>query len=163
MSEESERVGFALRGDQGKVRFEVLGYEFPNPDGDPYSEWFEGVFSAEVGPWSGSFRGTMLAEDLRRLLEDFEKALWRPEFEVSFDPVEPHLVFKVEGRARGRGTAEGGTPDWVEVEGRLDHEPILGTELRFVLESDRKRLAETAKGIRQVLARFPNRSGKTPP
>lgn len=160
MNEERRRVGFALSGDGGTVRFEVVGYEFPNPDGDPYSEWFEGVFSAEIGPWSGSFRGTMLAGDLRRLSENLEAALWRPEFEVSFDPVEPHLVFKLEGRVQGRGTAECEAPDRVEIEGRLDHEPILGTELCFVLDSNRGQLAETAREIREVLARFPDRTAE---
>lgn len=156
MNGDSVRVGFALCGDGGTVRFEVTGYESPAPEGGPHSEWFQGVFSAAVGPWSGSFGGTMLLDDLRRLSDDLEAALWQPEFEVSFDPVEPHLIFRIAGHTRGTG--EEATPDWAEIEGSLDHDPILGTDLRFVLETDRKRLAETARGIRETLARFPGRT-----
>ena len=43
------------------------------------------------------------------------------------------------------------------MEGRLDHEPILGTELRFAFVSDRTRLRNTACGLRHVLATFPDR------
>ena len=53
-------------------------------------------------------------------------------------------------------------PGKVEIDGRLDHEPILGTALCFVLESDRERLGETARGIREVLTRFPDRHPEAP-
>ena len=111
MNEEGMRAGFALHGDKGTVRFEVRGYEFPNPEEDPHSEWFDGVFSAEIGPWSGSFRGTVLASDLRRLAEELEGALAQPGFKASFDPIEPHLVFEIEDHAGKRGATEARCPE----------------------------------------------------
>ena len=57
--------------------------------------------------------------------------------------------------ASGTGQAHRG--GFVSVEGRLDHEPILGTELRFAFVSDRTRLRNTACGLRHVLATFPDR------
>ena len=48
----------------------------------------------------------------------------------------------------------------VSVEGRLDRRPVPGTELRFDFVPDRRRFENTARGLRHVLATFPDRVGR---
>jgi hypothetical protein len=151
-------VRFEFVGEEAIVGFESRGYEFPAVDSEmhwPDMDWLVGSFYAEIGPYKGSFEGTILAGELECLVEEIEQALEKPKFEVRFDPVEPHLVFTLESPAvvlKDELRSED-----VLVEGRLDYRPILGTELRFAFDTDRQRLGETARDIRNVLARFPTR------
>lgn len=162
---EEATASFSLMGEGSVVWFETRGYGLPEkPPRGP--DWLVGAFHAErVGPWGGSFEGMVLHDELERLLADVEGSLGLPEFEITFAPADPYLEFEarsfemgqpVAAPGPGRGEARG---DLVSVEGCLDHRPRLGTELRFGFVSDRSRLENTARGLRHVLATFPDRLG----
>ncbi len=110
-------------------------------------------------------RLTMLGWMLERLLADIKGSLGLPEFEFAFAPADPYLKFEARSFEVGHPATPPGTGrdaprgDLVSLEGRLDHRPIMGTELRFDFVSDRSRLQNTARGLRHVLATFPDRIG----
>ena len=161
---EEATASFSLMGEGAVVWFEARGYGLPEKPKD--LDWLVGAFRANVGPWTGSFEGTVLHDELERLLAGIEGSLGLPEFEIVFEPADPYLEFEaksfevgqpVAAPGPGRGAPRG---DLVSVEGRLDHQPRLGTELRFDFVSDRSRLENTARGLRHVLATFPDRVGR---
>ena len=110
--------------------------------------------------------GAVLHDELERLSTRIEVSLGLPEFEVAFAPADPYLEFETKSFQAGQPAAaprpgrEVPEEGLVSVEGRLNHEPILGTELRFAFVSDRTRLRNTARGLRHVLATFPDRVGR---
>ena len=163
---EAATASFSLMGEGAVVWFEARGYGIPQqPSRGP--DWLAGAFRANVGPWTGSFEGTVLHDELERLLADIEGSLGLPGFEIAFAPADPYLEFEVRSPGRGDRTpapeSAQETPhgeELVFVEGRLDHRPVLGTELCFDFVSDRRRLGNTARGLGHVLATFPDRVGR---
>ena len=162
---EEASASFSLMGEGAVVWFEARGYGIPEkPSRGP--DWLVGAFRASVGPWGGSFEGAVLHDELERLSTRIEVSLGLPEFEVAFAPADPYLEFETKSFQAGQPAAaprpgrEVPEEGLVSVEGRLNHEPILGTELRFAFVSDRTRLRNTARGLRHVLATFPDRVGR---
>lgn len=109
-----------------------------------------------------AFEGAMFQDELALLADGIEASMSQTGFKVVFQSSEPHLEFEARSpMLRGKvGVPREERRETVEVAGYLDHSPALGTGLRFSLESDRGRLGETARQIRALLARFPERGGQ---
>lgn len=110
--------------------------------------WVSVEVSVSAGAFSGRYRAAFLTEDFVRF-----QSLLQPLFETltgqaEFTTLEEQLTLKIAALSRGN----------IEVNGIALDQAGISNKLQFHLEIDQTCLAETLRGLNEIIASFPLRS-----
>jgi len=145
MSEIVQAVVFS--GTEGRLSFELFGYERPNASDEYDANWLNTRVFIEVGAFSGRFRASLTTYDFERLYAQLREAVERLSGRIEFESAEGDVSFSVEFSARGHAI----------VSGVLKPEGSEKDALTFKLETDQSSLSETVQQLGVVVRKLPVR------
>ena len=136
---------FELRGEGGIVAVEVLRYENPDSPDATDRNWLACQVTVDVPPFSGAFAVSLLADDLIDLGTALREFLDGSHEELSFEPFEQWISFRIAKRSRGHA----------EVTGTLRATVERRAELSFSIVSDQSYLSATLSSLEGLQHDFP--------
>jgi len=136
-----------IKGDNGSILIEVLGYENAAASNDSDSNWLTSTVTVVAGAFSGQLNGSLTTQNFAYFHRELGEILGSLKGKAVFEADEEWLHFEVE--MGSRGTAK--------VRGVAIANDGTGASLTFAFETDQTYLTQTKSALDSVVKSFPIR------
>lgn len=134
-----------IRGDEGHLKLEILGYENPHSMDVDDANWLNARLESQAGPFNGSFKLALTAFELDFLYQQLAKAAKSLSQGFDFTSMEGNFSLRLEFSKTGTATLQGVvTPRENE-----------GNALHFRFNSDPITLEATLRELGRLVEHFP--------
>ena len=136
-----------IKGDNGYVSIDVLGYENEAASNDSDANWLSCIVEVRAGPFAGRFQAAVTTGDFAAFEEQLNGLLRNSMDKARFETDEDCIRFEITTNSRGA----------VKISGTAKSLNTDAATLSFTLQSDQSALVGVMAAVRSTIDSFPAR------
>ena len=96
-----------LKGDNGKIKVEIFGYEYPTATDVDDSNWLQSRLETTGGPFSGSIAISLTTSELMQLHQQFAEVTKHLNGNIRFENLESNWILNLDFERTGAAVVSG--------------------------------------------------------